>query len=224
MWIDTFLFLDRTEAGERLALKLGEEPLIKKANPAELLVLSIPRGGVVIGAAVAKALACAHEVIIAKKVGFPGRAELAIGALAEDGAALMSELIQSDFGDKTPQLAPMIERARLQVQAYIEKFRQGRALELPDRIVILVDDGMATGETMKAAVRWVTAGRPQKVIVAVPVCALSIVADMTGLVDRFIYLAIPEHFIAVSQFYWDFDPVSDEQVLAYLAQASRQTQ
>ena len=221
MWIDSFLFLDRTDAGEKLAAKLGQDPLIRNASPDELLLLSIPRGGVIVGMAIAQMLGCAHEVIIAKKVGLPGQTELAIGAIAEDGAAILNEAMLPDYEAKTYYLSQVIEAARANVQTYIKKFRQGRDLVLKDRIVILVDDGIATGETMKAAIRWAVnpnrTDRPKQVIVAVPVCAMITATEIKKMVDRFVYLELPGTFLAVSQFYWDFDSVGDEQVLAYLA-------
>lgn len=219
--MDMFIFLDRTEAGEKLAAVLREEPLVKEAAAAELLVLSIPRGGVIIGAEVAKALGCAHQVIVVKKIGFPGHKELAIGAMAEDGLVVLNRELSKYSRSEDDYLTQEQRRLKAKIEAYIQKFRQGRPLDIHDKTVIVVDDGIATGETMKAAVLWLTSQeepqRPKKVIVAVPVCSPRTAIEFEELVDRFISLSTPEHFWAVGQFYWNFDPVYDHEVVKYLS-------
>jgi putative phosphoribosyl transferase len=222
------MFIDRNDAGEQLAERLLDEPFIKEADRDELLVLSIPRGGVVVGAALAHVLGCAHEIVAVKKLGFPGQPELAIGAMAEDGTMVLNKHIsmwyQPEEGD---YLTEEMARAMTQLRAHIHKFRYGRALKLESKVVIVVDDGIATGETMKAAVIWMLSKepeqRPKKVIVAVPVCSLRAAREFTRLVDRFICLAVPEQFWAVGQFYWDFDQVSDEEVITYLSKTAALT-
>jgi predicted phosphoribosyltransferase len=213
-----FMFLDRNEAGEQLAARLLDEPLIKEATREALLVLSIPRGGVVVGAAVARILGCAHELVAVKKLGFPGQKELAIGAMAEDGVMVLNKQIvnwyQPEDGD---YLTDEMARVKSQLEAHIQNLRQGRRLDLKSKIVIIVDDGIATGETMKAALVWARTQQPQKVLAAVPVCSPRAAGELTKLADKFICLAAPEQFWAVGQFYWDFDQVSDEEVKAYLA-------
>ena len=214
---DMFLFVDRNEAGEKLADKLLDEPLIQEATSKELLVLSIPRGGVVVGAAIAQALQCSHDVVVVKKIGFPGQEELAIGAMAEDGTMVLNRQVTSQYNSYTKQ---SLERVKTYIDTAIQKYRQGRTLDLKSKIVIVVDDGVATGETMKAVIMWLTsrgpAQRPQIIIVAIPVCSPRAAADIGKLADKLVCLSIPERFWAVGQFYWDFDPVSDEQVVEYL--------
>jgi putative phosphoribosyl transferase len=217
------MFLDRYEAGEQLAARLLDEPLVKEAAREELLVLSIPRGGVVVGAAVARILGCAHELVAVKKLGFPGQKELAIGAMAEDGVIVLNKQISSWYPPKEDDyLTAEIARVKSRLEAYIQGLRQGRALDVQSKIVIMVDDGIATGETMKAALIWMLSRapnqRPKKVVVAVPVCSSGAAREFTKLADAFICLAAPQQFWAVGQFYWDFDQVSDEEVKAYLAQ------
>lgn len=220
MWFEQFLFLDRSDAGRQLAEKLHTERLIETAERDALLVLSIPRGGVVVGAAVAAGLGCEHQVVVAKKVGFPGHAELAAGAVAEDGTVIFNEQLLLDYGQNEERFAGQIAQAKAHVAQYIEKFRQGRALQLAGKVVILVDDGIATGETMRAALKWIKAGlpaeQPQQVIVAVPVCEPRTAADLQKQVDRLVCLAQPQWFRAIGQFYWDFEAVDDEQVRHYL--------
>lgn len=216
-----FLFVDRTEAGENLAAKLLDEPLIQEAPSEELLVLSIPRGGVVVGAAVAKELGCDHDVIAVKKIGYPGHKEMVIGAMAEDGTMVLNPQVMSQFGDYIEQA---IERASTQIESVIQKFRQGRTLDLIDKTVIIIDDGIATGETMKAAVIWLlsreSSQRPRKILIAVPVCSPRVVTVFQKLVNKVVCLAIPKRLWAIGQFYWNFDQISDEEVSKYLLQHS----
>ena len=217
-----FMFLDRNEAGEHLAARLLDEPLVKEATRDELLVLSIPRGGVVVGAAMARILGCAHELVAVKKLGFPGQTELAIGAMAEDGVMVLSKQISSWYQpEEGDYLTDEIARVKSRLEAYVQNLRQGRVLEVQSKIVIIVDDGVATGETMKAALIWILSRaphrRPKKILVAVPVCSLRAARELTKLADAFICLAAPEGFRGVGQFYWDFDQVSDAEVMAYLA-------
>lgn len=216
-------FVDRTEAGEKLAAKLLADPTIKSASKDELLVLSIPRGGVVVGAAIAQSLGCAHDVIVAKKIGFPGHQELAIGAMAEDGTTVLDpSLALWSHEEEDNYLKREMEQTQAKIAAYILKFRRGRPLVVQSKIVIVVDDGIATGETMKSAVKWLTSREPEqcpkKIIVAVPVCAPRTVPDLEDMVDTLVCLAIPKGFLAVGQFYWNFEQVSDEDVVQVLKQ------
>ena len=218
---DMFLFVDRTEAGEQLAGVLLTEPLIQETPRDKLLVLSIPRGGVIVGAAVAQGLECAHEVAVVKKIGFPGHEEMAIGAMTEDGMLVLNKDVVV-----SPKLHDYIEQQEKQIKAkikaYVQKFHQGRQSCLKSKTVILVDDGIATGETMKAAVIGLLSKdktqHPGKVLVAVPVCSPPAARELSMLADKLVCLAVPEQFWAVGQFYWDFDQISDEEVLEYLVQ------
>jgi predicted phosphoribosyltransferase len=200
---------------------LLDEPLIEEANRDELLVLSIPRGGVVVGAAVAQALGCSHDVVVAKKIGLPGHEEAAIGAMAEDGTLVLDPWMRQEFSNYINQAT---EQARNRIESLIRKFRQERALDLHAKVVIIVDDGIATGETMKSVITWLVskepAQRPKKIIVAVPVASSRVVKEFEKIIDKFICLATPKQFWAVSQVYWEFDQVSDEEVVELLHQSS----
>jgi putative phosphoribosyl transferase len=216
---DLFYFLDRAEAGEKLAQKLLEEPLVTDSAPETLLVLSIPRGGVVVGVTAARQLGCAHDVIAVKKIGYPGQGELAVGAMAEDGTLVLGRELMAGFNEYIEQSLPLV---LAQLESMIQTYRRGRDLAVGGKIVILVDDGIATGETMKAAITWLydreVHQRPDKVLVAVPVCSLSAARDLVRMADHFVCLAVPQTFWAVGQFYWNFDPVSEEVVQTYLVQ------
>lgn len=216
---DLFYFLDRAEAGEKLAEKLLEEPMVTEAISQALLVLSIPRGGVVVGATTARLLNCAHDVIAVKKIGYPGQGELAVGAMAEDGTLVLRPELMIGCNEYIEQAIPLV---LAQLEAMIQAYRQGRPLNPGGKTIILVDDGVATGETMKAAISWLSDGepphRPEKILVAVPVCSPQAARDLLQLADQLVCLAVPQMFWAVGQFYWNFDPVSEEAVQAYLAQ------
>lgn len=219
------MFLDRNEAGQRLGLRLLAEPLVSETEPALRQVLSIPRGGVVVGAAVARALACAHDVIVVKKLGFPGQAELAIGAVAEDGVVVLDEETLNWYELEAEYLEQEIERVKARIRTYTQKFRQGRPLDVRAGVAILVDDGVATGETMKAAIKWIgSRERPQQpatLVVAVPVCSPRAAAECGPLVDKLISLSTPTLFWAVGQFYQEFDQVDDDEVMALLKRGNK---
>lgn len=216
------MFENRTDAGQKLGAKLENEPTLRHIDTQDLLVLSIPRGGVVVGAAVAQRLGCVHEIVAVKKIGFPGREELALGAVAEDGVEVIDQKLLAYLHHMGPYIKQAVARTKKIITATVEKFRQGRPLELSGKTVIVVDDGIATGETMQAAIRWATnpqrPDRPDRVLVAVPVCAPQIVPPIASQVDQFIYLEAPDLFWAVGQFYHDFRQVSDDEVMRMLAQ------
>jgi len=220
MFDDMFLFVNRTEAGEKLAAELLTEPLVTETPKEKLLVLSIPRGGVVVGAATAQILDCSHQVVVVKKIGFPGHKEMAIGALAEDGTIVLNRHITGASG-LDAHIKQTKAQLQVQIAAYIDKFRQGRPLDLPGKTVIIVDDGVATGETMKAAVTWLKskerAERPEHVLAAAPVCSPPAAAALGKIADKLVCVAIPQQFWAVGQFYWDFDQINDDEVLEYLS-------
>ena len=216
------MFENRSDAGQKLGAKLQNEPNLRHINMRDLLVLSIPRGGVIVGAEVAQRLGCAHEIVAAKKIGFPGREELALGAVAEDGVEVMDQKLLAYLHQMGPYIKQAVVRTKKLIAATLEKFRQGRPLDLSGKTVIVVDDGIATGETMQAAISWATnphrPDRPRRVLAAVPVCAPQIVRTIGKQVDQFIYLQAPDSFWAVGQFYHDFRPVSDDEVIRTLAQ------
>lgn len=214
------MFRDRKDAGAQLADRLLTDPTIAQTDRSQLLVLSIPRGGVVVGQAIARILGCEHNIIAVKKIGFPGFEEMAIGAIAEDGPANLDYGVVAHSDLTEASLDTQIIQTKARVDHCVELFRQGGPLDIGGRLVILVDDGIATGETMKAAIRWVRsktgAAAGQGVVVAVPVCPPVTVRKLKGLADTVICLHTPRRFHAVGQFYQRFDQVSDEQVLEIL--------
>jgi len=206
-------FSDRTEAGWRLVERLRGETL---RDP---LVLAIPRGGVEVGAALARGLGAELDVVLSRKLRAPHQPELALGAVAEDGTVHLNHFAaaMTDAGDA------WIEAERRRQVAEIERrsgiFRRIRPkAPIAGRTVILTDDGIATGATMIAALHTVRAAGAAEVIVAVPVASSERLAAIRGLCDRVICLIEPEVFWAVGQFYRHFAQVEDDRVVELLRQ------
>ncbi len=214
-------FANRRDAGQRLAAKLHAYK-----NRADALVLGIPRGGVVVAAEIARALQAPLDIFIARKIGAPFNAELAIGALAQDGAvfwddALIAELHLSDRA---------VQRARVAQQAEIERrvklYRGARPpLNIQNKNVIVADDGVATGATTIAALRALRQHQPARLGLAIPVAPRQVAPLLRAECDEVILLDTPEPFQAVGFFYADFEQVTDNEVIEILtAQAPPLTQ
>ena len=204
------VFKNRVEAGEKLADKL--EGKFKD----EGLVLGIPRGGVVAGRVLADKLNWNLDVLITKKIGFPGQSELAMGAVAEDGKAVWDEQLAGRAGNEEKKIE--LSRAQKKVTRYIEEFRDGKKLRVKDKTVIIVDDGIATGKTMEAGIKWLRGKGVGKIVAAVPVCAKDTAKKLKRLVDEWVCLDEPRSFMAVGQFYREFSQVDDEEVKELLVE------
>jgi hypothetical protein len=214
--MEAALFADREDAGSRLAARLVGLALVRP------LVLAIPRGGVEVGAPLARALGAELDVVLSRKLGAPGQPELALGAVSETGE------MHLDPGRPAPgeALIGYLERERDHQWAEIERrmkvFRAVRAkAEIAGRSVIITDDGIATGSTMFAAITTVRAQKPRELIVAVPVAPRSRLEELRPLCERLVCLQVPEDFWAVGQFYGDFHEVSDERVVDLLRELDR---
>lgn len=205
------LFSDRVDAGRRLVSAL--RGLVDK----DAIVLAIPRGGVVVGYEVAKALEFPLDVIIPRKIGAPSNPELAIGAMTEDGTVLLDErlveqLQVSDYYIKKESVAQ-----KLEIQRRLKLYRGDFPYpSLANRDVILVDDGIATGSTMKAALASVRKRGAKTVVVAIPVGPPSTIAELEREADRVVCLHAPKSFYALGQFYRDFTQTQDEEVTRLL--------
>lgn len=206
------MFQNRVEAGQKLATKLKEALRGQETNR-QLIVLAIPRGGIVIGQLIADFLKCPLDVIITKKIGAPGNPELAIGAVGTVGEPVIDEVLAGQVGADESYIKNKIENIKKEIQTKEKELRREKPpLELGNRVVIITDDGVATGATMKAAVEIVRQDNPQKIIVAVPVIAKDTLREIEEVADEVVYLEAPELFFAVGQFYQDFDQVTDEEV------------
>jgi putative phosphoribosyl transferase len=211
------LFRDREEAGRLLGAYLKER-LPRGEEGA--VVLGIPRGGVIVADAVASALEAPLDVIVPRKLGAPENPELAVGALALAGGeeiALVDERTVRALGVPEPYLREEIERQRREILRREAAYREGRAPEpVEGRVAVLVDDGVATGLTARAAARAVARRSPQGVIVAVPVAPPEAVRELAAEGVRLEALETPSPFGAVGRFYADFRQIEDEEVIAVL--------
>lgn len=206
------MFQNRIEAGQQLARKLAEVPQqdLPKEN---LMVLGIPRGGVVVGRQIAEVFSCPLDVIVTKKIGAPGNPELAIGAVGVTGEPVVDEGLAKRVGADENYLQSQVACLKSEVLRRIEEYRGGQPLiDLKGRVVVITDDGAATGSTMQAAIEVLRQENPQKIIVAVPVISREALSKVEGLADEVIYLEAPDLFFAVGQFYQEFEQVSDEEV------------
>lgn len=204
-------FRDRIDAGQQLAAKLGE---FAAKNP---LILTIPRGGVIVGAEVVKILGGDLDLIITRKIGAPFNPEMAIGAVAQDGTMLLNEKLLSSVEVDETYLAEEKERRVAEIQRRLAAYRnQQPAMAWRDRVVILVDDGIATGFTVTAALRSIRKAMPAELVLAVPVAPPDTIKRLAKEVDRIICLHTPEQFWAVGQFYNKFGQVDDQDVVTTL--------
>ena len=208
------IFHDRVEAGRALARALREEPDLEGA-----VVLALPRGGVPIAFEVAGELRVPLDVFVVRKLGVPGQEELALGAVASGGLVVLNEDVVRAFAIQPQEIDSLVARERLEIARRESLYRGGRPpLSVAGRSVIVVDDGLATGSTMTAAVRALRS-QVRVVLVAVPVGSHTACEALRGEADRVICLAAPEHFHAVGEFYLRFDQVSDAEVTDLLARA-----
>ena len=210
------LFADRIDAGRVLAERLGAY------RGKDALVLGIPRGGVPVAAEVARRLEADLDVVVARKLGAPEQPELAIGAVTANGGQFLNEEIVRGLGVTDAYLECVKEEQMAEARRREARFRGGRPTEpVQDRVVILVDDGLATGATMRAAVRSVRKHRPALLVVAVPVGSREACAALREEADEFVCPSVPEPFGAVGYFYRDFQPTEDVEVQNLLREFAR---
>jgi predicted phosphoribosyltransferase len=214
--VNEVIFQDRTEAGQMLARIVATAPGLGPA-----VVLGLARGGVPVAYQVAVTCGFPLDVIIVRKLGAPRCREFAMGAIASGGAMVLNPDAVREFHVTEEQLHALIEQQRKEIDRLESTYREGRPpTEFGDSGVILVDDGLATGASMRAAVRAVRP-RATQVTIAVPVAARSSVDEISSEVDRVICVSMPERLEAVSLFYRDFSPTSDDEVRALLADAGK---
>jgi predicted phosphoribosyltransferase len=201
-------FKDRDDAGRQLAEKLSW-----LAGDEDILVLALPRGGVPVGKAVAEALGAALDVFVVRKLGTPGQAELAMGAVASGGVRVLNERIVEALGLDPQRIADITEREREKLQRQEQQFRGDRSMpRIAGKTVILVDDGLATGATMHAACDAVRRLEPRQIVVAVPTAPPDAVERLKQTADHVIAVMTPSDFAGVGAWYQDFSQVSDGEV------------
>jgi predicted phosphoribosyltransferase len=211
------VFQDRQEAGKQLAASL--QGYQGKEN---LLVLALPRGGVTVGFEVARELRCPLDVLIVRKIGCPGNPELAAGAVSETGTRVLNEDVIAMQRISQEFLDGETERQRQEIARRLTAYRGGQTIgSLAAKTIILVDDGVATGATMKAAVATLQREGLTKLVVAVPVAPPDTAREIAPTVDEWVCLDTPERFAAVGQFYRDFTQVEDAEVVALLKKAKK---
>src|SRR6266480_7680136 len=211
-------FANRTEAGRQLAEKLD-----KYVGRDDVIVLGLPRGGVPVAYEVAKRLRAPLDVFIVRKLGVPGFEELAAGAIASGGVRVLNEDVMRAIPHADQAIEAVTAREKAEVQRREQSYREDRpAPELRDRIAILVDDGLATGATMRAAVKALRKRGAAKIVVAVPVGPPDTCHEIEEQADETICLSTPEFFQAVGQYYDDFSQTTDEDVRQLLGRASQE--
>ena len=211
-------FTNRRQAGKELAQKLS-----KYSQDPNVIVLALPRGGVPVAYEVALALKAPLDVFIVRKLGLPGRPELAIGAIASSGIRILNEDIIDALAIDQAVIDSVTEREREELERREQQYRGDRAApNVHDRTVILIDDGLATGASMLAAVRGIRAQDPARIVVGVPTAASQAVDLLQPEVDEIVYVLTPEPFEGVGKWYEDFSQTTDEEVRLLLESADKQ--
>ncbi|MEV3936003.1 phosphoribosyltransferase [Glycomyces sp. NPDC049804] len=210
------VFADRRDAGRRLARLLGEY-----GGREDVVVLGLARGGIPVAFEVARALEAPLDVFTVRKIGVPGQEELAMGAIASGGAVVMNYAVADELGISSVRFDLQAERASVELERRERAYRGDRPpLRIEGRTVILVDDGLATGTTMRASVRAVRELGPARLVVAVPTATASACREVAAIADDVVCVSIPQHRYAVSQSYDDFAQTTDDEVRALLAAAA----
>ncbi|HXV87475.1 MAG TPA: phosphoribosyltransferase family protein [Nitrososphaeraceae archaeon] len=204
------LFKDRTQAAVMLAGKLQ---WLKERWADSLVVLAIPRGGVVTGEVIANALGASLDVVVAKKVGDPLNSEFAIGAVMHDGSFIPNEDVISSFHVPKQYIEESVSVLKKEIDRRLIKFRGNKTYHLVGKVALLVDDGVATGTTMFAAIKWLKTQGLKKLMVATPVGPRDTIEKLKDIVDELIVLRSPSIFRAVGAFYKNFSQVTDDEVV-----------
>jgi len=214
---DRRAFADRKEAGRELAARLD-----KYSGRNDVIVLALPRGGVPVAFEVAEALGAPLDLFLVRKLGTPGHRELAMGAIASGGVRVLNDDVVQWYGIPLEAIDAVAREEEGELERRENVYREGRpAAHLEGKVVILVDDGLATGSTMRAAVQAVKQHKPSRVIVAVPVGAPETCDELSGSADEVICARTPQPFSAVGQWYLNFDQTTDEEVREFLRAHAR---
>jgi predicted phosphoribosyltransferase len=209
-------FVDRHDAGRVLASRLA-----RYAGRDDVLVLGLPRGGVPVAYEVAQALGTPMDLFLVRKLGTPGHRELAMGAIASGGIRVLNDEVVRWYRIPEPEIERVVREEEQELDRRERAYREGRpAPNLENRIVILIDDGLATGSTMRAAAQAVRQRHPSRVVVAVPVGARDTCAELVSVADEVICARMPEPFSAVGQWYLDFAQTDDDEVQRLLQQST----
>ena len=209
-------FRDRLDAGRQLA-----ERLAHYAGRSDTIVLALPRGGVPVAYEIARAIGAPLDVFLVRKLGLPGHEEFAIGAIASGGVRVLNEETLRDYGVSREQVDIVVASEERELERRERQYRDDRPFpSVEGRVVILVDDGLATGSTMRAAVAALRQEHPARIIVAVPVAPPETCSELRQIVDEMSCLMTPDPFYAVGLWYEDFSQTTDEEVRACLERAA----
>ncbi len=208
-------FLNRKDAGQKLA-----EALKKYKNAKDALIIALPRGGVVVGFEVAKILNLPLDIVVPRKIGAPANPEFAIGAITETGEGIFDEMVIGAYGITESYLQNEIKKEKAEAKRRLTLYRGTRPpLDLKNKTAIILDDGLATGLTMRAAVKTAKKLGATKIVVAIPVTSPEAAELVKKEVDELIYLDAPAFFGAVGSFYKEFGQTTDEEVIELLRRA-----
>jgi predicted phosphoribosyltransferase len=211
------MYKDREEAGDELARVLQDYK-----NDKSTLILAIPRGGAVIASRISKALGIPWDFVVPKKIGAPHNPELAIGVVMQDGSVIVNENARFFLEVNESYLQQEKQRLYKEIQRRMQLYRKDRPYpELKDKRIILTDDGIATGFTVKGAIKFIRNKNPREIILAVPVAAPESLEELEPLVDRVVCPLRPRMFYAVGQFYEDFSQTTDEEVIRLFEKDSK---
>lgn len=214
-----FQFRDRTEAGQLLAAQLTEY-----ANRDDVLVLGLPRGGVPVAYEIAKALHAPLDICLVRKLGVPGQKELAMGAIAPDGVMVLNQEILRSLNISRDTLLAVAAEEKQELERRDRQYRGERPQpEVCDRVVILVDDGIATGSTLRAAVATLRQRQPRQIVAAVPVAPPSTCTGLKAILDGVICLATPDPLHSIGMWYKDFSQTSDQEVQQLLGRLPQES-
>lgn len=206
------MFKNRTDAGRKLA-----QALEKYKNAANTVILALPRGGVVVGYQVAKKLNLPLDIVVPRKIGAPGNPEFAIGAITETGEGIFDEETIKTYNISKDYIENEIKKEKAEAERRLKLYRGKRpCLVLTGKTVIVLDDGLATGLTMRAAIKTVKARNPRRIVVAIPIGPPDSIEMIKREVDEIIYLDAPFFFGAVGAFYEEFSQTTDEEVIELL--------
>lgn len=216
----TKIFQNRVEAGRALADRLNQY-----ANRSDVVVLALPRGGVPVAYEVAKALNAPLDIFVVRKLGLPGQEELAMGAIASGGVRVLNQELVNYLRISESLIDRVAAEEQIELERREQLYRNHRpALEVEGRTIILVDDGLATGSTMRAAVKALRQLNPSRIIVAVPVSPPGVCREFNREADECISVLMPEIFDGVGKWYRDFSQTTDEEVRELLERARRKQQ
>ncbi|ASW57088.1 phosphoribosyltransferase [Plantactinospora sp. KBS50] len=208
-------YADRVAAGEALAAPVAQSLAGRGREP---LVLALPRGGLPVAAEVARTVRGELDIVVTRKISAPGQPEFGVGAIAEDGPPVFDRRSLGYLGLTEADLVGAVARERDEVTRRIQRYRGGRPITaLAGRSIVLVDDGVATGVTARAALRWLRTHRPDWLVMAAPVCSPQAHQMLAAEADAVVCLSTPPDFEAVGRWYVDFAQLRDEEVLDVLA-------